>query len=130
MVMKLNGTNGLTFPDTTTLASAGQSSVQAWVNFDGTTTVPTIRANFNVSSVTKNGTGDYTVNFNTALVDANYSFSVMSVVGSAGFIGNQYIPSSGSITASSLQLIAGIRQDSLGNSGFVDSPAVAVAIFR
>jgi hypothetical protein len=73
MVMKLNGTNGLTFPDTTTLASAGQSSVQAWVNFDGTTATPsTIRASFNVSSVTRNATGDYTVNFATALVDANY----------------------------------------------------------
>ena len=48
---------------------------RAWVNFNGTGTVSanqTIRASFNVSSVFKNGTGDYTVNFTTALVDANY----------------------------------------------------------
>jgi hypothetical protein len=48
----------------------------AWVNFNGTGTVA-IRASNNVSSITDNGTGDYTVNFTTALVDANYS----SVVG-------------------------------------------------
>jgi len=72
MSMKINGTNGLTFPDTTTLASAGQASVRAWVNFNGTGT-PAIRAAYNVASITDNGTGDYTVNFTTALPDANYS---------------------------------------------------------
>jgi hypothetical protein len=44
---------------------------RAWVNFNGTGTVA-IRAQFNVSSITDNGTGDYTVNFATALADANY----------------------------------------------------------
>jgi hypothetical protein len=44
----------------------------AWVNFNGTGTVA-IRASYNVSSITDNGTGDYTVNFTTALSDANYS---------------------------------------------------------
>lgn len=46
--------------------------VRAWVNFDGTGTVA-IRGSGNVSSVTDNGVGDYTVNFSTALPDANYS---------------------------------------------------------
>ena len=45
---------------------------RAWVNFNGTGTVA-IRASGNVSSITDNGTGDYTVNFTTAMVDANYS---------------------------------------------------------
>jgi hypothetical protein len=43
----------------------------AWVNFNGTGTVA-IRASSNVSSITDNGTGDYTVNFTTAMTDANY----------------------------------------------------------
>lgn len=43
----------------------------AWVNFNGTGTVA-IRSSYNVSSITDNGTGDYTVNFSTALTDANY----------------------------------------------------------
>lgn len=44
---------------------------RAWVNFNGTGTVA-IRAAGNVSSITDNGTGDYTVNFTTAMPDANY----------------------------------------------------------
>ncbi len=50
---------------------------RAWVNFNGTGTVA-IRAAFNVSSITDNGTGDYTVNFATAMSDANYSVSGMT----------------------------------------------------
>ena len=45
---------------------------RAWVNFNGTGTVA-IRASGNVSSITDNGTGYYTVNFTTSIVDANYS---------------------------------------------------------
>ena len=51
---------------------------RAWVNFNGTSTVA-IRANFNVSSITDNGTGDYTVNFTTAMVDVNYGVVTSSV---------------------------------------------------
>jgi hypothetical protein len=46
---------------------------RAWVNFNGTGTVA-IRASFNVSSITDNGTGDYTVNFTNAMPDANYTW--------------------------------------------------------
>ena len=52
--------------------SEASGLAKAWVNFNGTGTVA-IRASFNVSSITDNGTGDYTVNFTTALADANYS---------------------------------------------------------
>ena len=45
---------------------------RAWVNFNGTGTVA-IRASGNVSSITDNGTGDYTVNFTTAITDVNYA---------------------------------------------------------
>jgi hypothetical protein len=50
---------------------------RAWVNFNGTGTVA-IRASFNVSSITDNGTGDYTVNFTNAMPDANYSVACSS----------------------------------------------------
>jgi hypothetical protein len=45
---------------------------KAWVNFNGTGTVA-IRDSFNVSSITDNGTGDYTINFTTAMPNANYA---------------------------------------------------------
>ena len=59
-------------------------SCRAWVNFNGTGTVA-IRASGNVSSITDNGTGDYTVNFTTAFVDANYttSGSLQAIVATA-----------------------------------------------
>ena len=50
---------------------------RAWVNFNGTSATPiTPRANYNVGSVTKNGTGNYTINFTNALPDANYSANI------------------------------------------------------
>jgi len=63
--------------DSATLATISGTAplymCRAWVNFNGTGTVA-IRASGNVSSITDNGTGDYTVNFTTAMPDANYSF--------------------------------------------------------
>lgn len=47
-------------------------AAKAWVNFNGTGTVA-IRESFNVSSITDNGTGNYTANFSAALADANYA---------------------------------------------------------
>ena len=61
---------------------------KAWVNFDGTLATPiTPRASFNVSSVTKNATGDYTVNFTTNFADENYSFLKYDNLFGAGEIG-------------------------------------------
>ena len=54
--------------------SAPVYACRAWVNFNGTGTVA-IRASGNVSSITDNGVGDYTVNFTTAMQDVDYSFS-------------------------------------------------------
>jgi hypothetical protein len=51
--------------------SAPVYACRAWVNFNGTGTVA-IRASGNVSSITDNGTGNYTVNFTTAMQDADY----------------------------------------------------------
>ena len=52
--------------------TAGLFFARAWVNFNGTGTVA-IRASGNVSSLTDNGTGDYSVNFTTSMPDANYA---------------------------------------------------------
>jgi len=55
------------------IGTAPVYAARAWVNFNGTGTVA-INASGNVSSITDNGTGDYTVNFTTAMSDANYSY--------------------------------------------------------
>jgi len=59
-------------------------AARAWVNFNGTGT-PSVRASGNVSSITDNGTGNFTVNFTTAMPDVDYSVSGMaSDVGGTG----------------------------------------------
>jgi hypothetical protein len=55
---------------------------RAFCNFNGTSTVA-IRASFNVSSITDNGTGDYTANFTTAMPDANYAVAGSANTGSS-----------------------------------------------
>lgn len=55
----------------------GAGVCRAWVNFDATATIA-IRASGNVSSITDNGVGDYTVNFSTPMPDANYSAVAIS----------------------------------------------------
>ena len=96
---------------------------RAWVNFNGTGTVA-IRASGNVSSITDNGTGDYTVNFTTALVDANYMMAG-SIVGNTG---NGYVD----VNTSGLYLVGSLRVNSrIANTGAVqDASVVCVSIFR
>ena len=60
---------------------------RAWVNFNGTGTVA-IRQSGNVSSITDNSTGDYTINFTTSLTDANYSLNVTTSNASSGAVGS------------------------------------------
>lgn len=60
--------------NTTSATAAIRGSAKAWVNFNGAGAA-VIRASYNVSSVTYNATGDYTVNFTNALASANYAWS-------------------------------------------------------
>lgn len=58
-----------------TPAEIASGRAKAWVNFNGTGTVA-IRASYNVSSITDNGTGNYTINFTNAMSDVNYCCQV------------------------------------------------------
>jgi hypothetical protein len=97
--------------------------LRAWVDFNGTGTVA-IRASSNVASITDNGVGDYTVNFTTALADANYAVSLaysdeFNVQHGVGFIETK--------TASALR----VTFHSPANSAqTVDKSIVTVAVFR
>jgi hypothetical protein len=55
---------------------------KAWVQFGGST--PTINGQFNVSSITRNSAGDYTINFTTAMTNINYSVIGSASLNSAG----------------------------------------------
>jgi hypothetical protein len=71
----LSSSNYSSYGITRTTGSPAYYGARAWVNFNGTGTVA-IRASANVSSITDNGTGNYTVNFSTAMPDQNYAASV------------------------------------------------------
>jgi hypothetical protein len=100
-------------------------SAKAWVNFNGTGTVA-IRQAFNVSSITDNANGDYTVNFTTALPDTNYNavFGVGSQIAAQGRI---IMEQHDNVLRSTTQL----RIYTL-NTGTTpsDSGVVSVSIFR
>jgi len=97
---------------------------RAWVNFNGTGTVA-IRASGNVSSITDNGVGDYTVNFTTAMSDANYSAVVTSGGwGSAYSYSGTYVGSGATPTTSSIRIVTRT------GATFDDQPAVCVSVFR
>jgi hypothetical protein len=99
---------------------------RAWVNFNGTGTVA-IRASFNVSSITDNGTGDYTVNFTTAMPDANYS-----VCGTASLLASGTATPRFVAPTSQAGLSASVAQVRTANDGGTteDCAAVYIAIFR
>jgi hypothetical protein len=69
--------------NSTSATNCIQGSAKAWVNFNGTGTVA-IRASYNVSSITDNGTGDYTVNFTNAFSSVNYTPVAMGMRDSDG----------------------------------------------
>jgi hypothetical protein len=96
---------------------------RAWVNFNGVGTVA-IRASGNVSSITDNSSGNYNVNFTTAMVDANYAVVMTAGDNSSGTCLFQS-PFNTAPTTTSAQVL-------VTNSAFtaVDRDFVQVAIFR
>ena len=92
---------------------------KAWVNFNGTGTVA-IRASFNVSSITDNGTGNYTVNFTNAMTDANYCVQATGTdVTEAG------VESAADMTTTTVK----IRTHNSGGTA-IDREVVSVTILR
>lgn len=106
----------------TALNATGNAPIyacRAWVNFNGTGTVA-IRASGNVSSITDNGAGDYTVNFTTAMTDANYAVA-LSLAGYAD-VAEIAVPHAGNFgppmlkTASSIRVRSNTSGGSLGDA--------------
>jgi hypothetical protein len=147
MAIVLDGTSGITTPDlessgpvsgttanfsgnvtlgssvlATPSGSAPSYTCRAWVNFNGTGTVA-IRASGNVTSITDNGTGDYTVNFTNAMADANYCTTINATVSAA---------SHNSLWNRSTTYATGSYRTAILNHGgtAIDPDFVNVAIFR
>jgi hypothetical protein len=117
--------------NSTSATNCIQGSAKAWVNFNGTGTVA-IRASYNVSSITDNGTGLYTVNFTNAFADANYCVSLAGAGNTANSDARQTIVMNGSTagasvkTTTALQVLCGVTSSAVIN----DVAEVNVACFR
>jgi len=96
---------------------------KAWVNYKGTATVA-IRDSFNVSSVTVNGTGDYTFNFTTAMANANYS-CVATLGGTTVVVADLTLVGTTAPTTSAIRI--GTRQTTTGN--LIDCAYVCASVF-
>ena len=107
--------------------NVAKRTAKAWVNFDGTGTVA-IRNNFNVSSITDNGTGDYTINFSTSMSDSNYAFATHGVdLTLDAYMQSWGIGPNFSQSTSSIRLQC---TNDFSGSGFVSDPSTAcVTIF-
>jgi len=101
-----------------------RGSARAWVNFNGVSGA-TIRASYNVSSVTRVSTGRYDVSFTNAMPDANYAVSVY-LNGDSGTGAGAFV-ASGGFGANSLATTS-VRVEYY-TGGFVDSALVYVVIF-
>jgi len=131
ITLQNNGTNAVTITSGNLQFNSGYGSVataygcRAWVNFDGTTNTGgfcTIRASGNVTTVADNGTGDYTINFTTAMPDANYSANgTNSGSGTSG----EYSVGIISMTSSAVRMIA--FKAGVGNA---DPTFFCAAVFR
>jgi hypothetical protein len=102
---------------------------RAWVNFNGTGTV-TIRAAFNVSSITDGGAGTYGINFINYMPDADYAF-----VGSGRYVaGNSNTTSGGTVLQDNAVTPTtnsfGVMTVTKDNSTRIDNPFICIAVFR
>jgi hypothetical protein len=108
------------------MGSAEQSGLcKAWVNFNGTGTVA-ILASYNVSSITDNGLGRFTINLTNSLVDTNYAWTgcVRGDNDTTSVPRLVYALNTGTKTSSSLAIVSSYGAD------LADYPEINVAIFR
>ena len=109
-----------------------QFACRAWVNFNGTGTAvggnPAIRASGNVSSITDNGTGNYTVTFATSMPDANYAIVGTSSTDSAQI--GVFTSVAGATDFSKSTSAVTVLTVSTNSSAGRDYNSVNIAIFR
>jgi hypothetical protein len=113
--------------NSTSSTNAIKGSAKAWVNFNGSTNV--IRDSYNVTSITKNGSGDYTINFTNAMPNANYAVAYMGGVkniawGLPLFAGLSGYGNSDALATNRFRAITVTPADSAG-----DTPIICYTVF-
>jgi hypothetical protein len=113
----------------TASGSAPSYSARAWVNFNGTGVVA-IRDDGNVTSITDEGTGDYTVNFTTAMPDVNYSLVGTCTGGTSGQMINIRTASLSADPPTTMSTTA-VRIRNRNDASTINDPnVVCIGVFR
>jgi len=107
----------------------GGQLCRAWVNFDGVN-AGKIRAAYNVSSITKNATGDYTVTFTTALPDANYATIITPDIKTSTSVPSSNGGYIGALNRNAVATASAVRVETITTSALTDTLTCNVAIFR
>jgi hypothetical protein len=111
----------------TSSANVIQGSAKAWVNYNCNTAA--ILASYNVSSVTNNGSGLFTINFTNALTDANYAATSGVLPDSNGLLAQGVQGyTGGTKTSSAYQIYT--RYQTGGTTTFSTSFTIFLAFFR
>jgi len=108
-----------------------QYACRAWVNFNGTGTVA-IRASGNVSSITDNGRGDYTVNMVTSMPDSNYSVVAMGRSNTSAY-GQSWSTNVSQLTTptvSAFRLVNSFQDDNSNSVTYEDSDYMFAQVVR
>ena len=109
-----------------TSTSAPVYACRGWINFDGTSgSIGTGAASKNVASVTDNGTGDFTINWDTAMADANYATTIAY---KPETLSNGAAPRMLFINSQSAASV-NVKAVTLSNGTATDYPIICVAIF-
>lgn len=125
--LQSNGTTSVEVTNSTFKFNSGYGSVataygcRAWVNFNGTGTVA-IRGSGNVTSITDNSAGNFTINFTTAMPDVNYN-----VTGTAGYddVNSMGVVTPKAFTTSTMRFLTEYANGSLS-----DYHWISVSVFR
>lgn len=124
--LKVNTISNAAGSASTSADNVINGSAKAWVNFNGTGTVA-IRQAYNVSSITDNGVGQYTVNFTTAFTDASYCWQINAQDENNGMgVPTAQADPTRTITTSALPIIYNYPP----NITFYDATAITVTVFR
>jgi len=107
--------------NSTSMTNAVSGSAKAWVNYNGSS--KTVLASYNVSSVTYNSTGNYTLNFTNAVADANYA-CLASANFTTGVAWAAAPSSAGTKTTTQLQV------QIVNNGSIADLSQISIAILR
>ena len=97
---------------------------RAWVNYNGV--AQTVTGSFNVSSVTYNSTGIYTVNFTTAMPNALYATLVSGARGTANDDFRSGVKQGGTYSTTAVQVFSGVASS---GGTYVDSNPLNVSVF-